>query len=59
MVYVVSSWLGFRRGFLNDMRYINPRFTYLLTYLQVHTVLLFSYLGVYLLSFSGYLLTTL
>jgi len=21
------------RGFLNDMRYINPRFTYLLTYL--------------------------
>ena len=22
------------RGFLNDMRYINPRFTYLLTYLM-------------------------
>jgi len=24
--------------FLNDMRYINPRFTYLLTYLLTYTV---------------------
>ena len=25
------------RGFLNDMRYINPRFTYLLTYLLTYS----------------------